>query len=839
MARGSVAPEPLLQIDDTILELMPVAAYVCAADGMIVRYNRKAAELWGRSPRPGDTSERFCSSHRLFSPDGAPLPHPQCPVGEVLRTGVPAHDLEVIIEQPTGARLWALANIEPITNGSGEVTGAINCFQDITARKTLENQVHRRHEDLEDFFDNGAVGLHLVAADGTILRANKAELDLLGYTAEEYIGRQISDFHVDQEVIADILERLLKGKRLDKYPARLRAKDGCIKHVLITSSGRFRDSEFQNTRCFTVDVTDQLLADEALRDRQQRLAATYEAVAVGIAEVDKSGRYMRVNGAMSAITGFSPDELRAPKFIDLTHPDDRETDAAGYERQVRGEVDHYALQKRYIRKDGTTAVVDLLSSSVCDDQGRFRYGVRVVQDVTERQRLQTMLAERERRTHDLLGALPMAIYTTDAAGRITYFNQAAVDFAGRRPELGEEWCVTWRLFWPDGTPLPHDQCPMAIALKENRAIRGVEAVAERPDGTRVPFIPYPTPLHDALGTLIGAVNVLVDITEHKRAEEAAQRLASIVESSNDAIVSKDLNGIITSWNKGAEQLFGYVAAEVIGKAVNILIPADRQDEEPAILERIRRGERVDHYETVRLRKDGALLDISLTISPVKGADGTITGASKIARDISERKRAEERQQLLIHELNHRVKNTLTVVQSVAAQSFRGDTQSDAYGQFEARLMALARAHDILTQENWESANLRDVVMQTTAPQCADASRFAMSGPPVRVPATMALSLTMTLHELCTNATKYGALSNATGQVAIEWHLMREEHGPSRLNLRWEERGGPPVVAPDKRGFGSRLIERGMSRELDAEVRLDFEPAGVICTIDAPLRPHTS
>src|SRR5215211_4951649 len=233
LLRGSAGSEPVLEIDDTILELLPAAAYVCAADGTIVRYNRKAAELWGRSPSPGDTSERFCGSHRLFSPDGVPLPHPRCPVGEVLRTGVPAHDLEVVIEQPSGARLWALLNIEPIKNGSGEVTGAINCFQDITARKALENHVHRRHEDLEDFFEHGAVGLHLVAADGTILRANKAELDLLGYTAEEYVGRQISNFHVDQDVIEDILKCLLDGKTVDKYPARLRAKDGSIKHVLI------------------------------------------------------------------------------------------------------------------------------------------------------------------------------------------------------------------------------------------------------------------------------------------------------------------------------------------------------------------------------------------------------------------------------------------------------------------------------------------------------------------------------------------------------------------------------------------------------------------------------
>jgi PAS domain S-box-containing protein len=193
----------------------------------------------------------------------------------------------------------------------------------------------------------------------------------------------------------------------------------------------------------------------------------------------------------------------------------------------------------------------------------------------------------------LLQALPAAIYATDAVGRITFYNDAAAKLWGCRPELGKsEFCGSWKLYWPDGRPMAHHQCPMAVALREQREIRGLEAMAERPDGSFVQFMPYPTPLFDSTGVLIGAVNMLVDISDRKRADIHAQQLASIVETSNDAIVSKDLNGIITSWNGGAERLFGYTVAEVLGKPVTLLIPPDRRAEEPEILERIRRGERV-------------------------------------------------------------------------------------------------------------------------------------------------------------------------------------------------------------------------------------------------------
>jgi PAS domain S-box-containing protein len=258
-------------------------------------------------------------------------------------------------------------------------------------------------------------------------------------------------------------------------------------------------------------------------------------------------------------------------------------------------------------------------------------------------------------------ALPMAVYTTDADGIITYCNRAAVSLAGREPELGtDRWCVSWKLRRPDGSVMPHDQCPMAQALRQRQPIRGEELVVVRPDGAMVPILPYPTPIFDESGALSGAVNLLVDISDSNSRWEDSLRLAAIVESSDDAIVAKDLNGIITSWNKGAERLFGYSADEVLGKSITILIPASHQHEEPEILRRIRCGERVEHFETTRRHKDGHLVEISLTVSPIRDAACRIIGASKIARDITDYKRTEKamaarlREQASLYRLTERL-----------------------------------------------------------------------------------------------------------------------------------------------------------------------------------------
>jgi PAS domain S-box-containing protein len=274
---------------------------------------------------------------------------------------------------------------------------------------------------------------------------------------------------------------------------------------------------------------------------------------------------------------------------------------------------------------------------------------------------------------DVLNALPAAIYTTDAAGRITFFNQAAVDFSGRVPEIGSDhWCVTWRLYWPDGRPMAHDECPMAKALKEDRPIRGGEAIAERPDGKRVPFMAYPTPLHDASGKLVGAVNMLVDLTSHKESEEAQRRLNEMLEQRVEArtrdltealtqlreserrfrllvegvmdyaIFMLDPGGIIINWNPGAERIKGYRAEEIIGQHFSRFYTLeDRENGLPHRALTIAARDRRFEAEGWRVRKDGSRFWANVVIDAIHDSAGVLIGFAKITRDMTERRTIDE------------------------------------------------------------------------------------------------------------------------------------------------------------------------------------------------------
>ena len=315
----------------------------------------------------------------------------------------------------------------------------------------------------------------------------------------------------------------------------------------------------------------------------------------------------------------------------------------------------------------------------------------------------------------------------------------------------------------------------------------------------------------------------------ERAERLANLLASIVENSDDVIVSKNLDGIITSWNRAAERIFGYSAAEAIGQPITLVIPEDRQSEEREILTRIRRGERIDHFETVRRHKDGSSIVVSLTISPVKDAHGNIIGASKIARDITEHKRAQEQISVLAREAEHRSKNILANVQAIINLS-QSDTCERLKEVISGRIQAMANVHSLFVEARWTGAEVSAIAKQELAPYLQEShdKRIAMEGLQTVLEPTAAQAIAVVLHELATNAAKYGALSNAKGRIALTW--SRTEDG--QLMLRWTELGGPKVNAPERKGFGSRLIE-GTIRPLGGKVLFDWRAEGLVCEIAVP------
>ena len=318
-------------------------------------------------------------------------------------------------------------------------------------------------------------------------------------------------------------------------------------------------------------------------------------------------------------------------------------------------------------------------------------------------------------------------------------------------------------------------------------------------------------------------------------EEDLARLAAIVSSSDDAIVSKTLDGIITSWNAGAERIFGYSAEEMIGQPITKVIPPELLSEEHHIISQLRQGNRVEHFETVRLGKNGERLDLSITVSPMRDAQGRIFGASKIARDIGERKRAQQVQRLLIDELNHRIKNTLATVQAIAQQTLRRAPDPQTFvSSFNGRIQALARAHSLLTGNSFQSAEMGEIVREQLALEGWDRTRIAWSGPVVRLEAQPSLHLSLILHELGTNARKHGALSAPSGRVIVRWAI--ESDPAPTLRISWEEAEGPLVTPPQSRGFGSALISQSLLAH-GGQVDLDYRPTGLACTITLPLPGH--
>jgi len=435
----------------------------------------------------------------------------------------------------------------------------------------------------------------------------------------------------------------------------------------------------------------------------QQLAAIVESSHDAIISKDLDGIITTWNRGAERLFGYSAEEAVGKPVTILIPPDRLDEEPSILARIRKGEpVDHFETVRR--RRDGSLIDISLTISPVRDTQGRIVGASKVARDISERKLAEAKLKDSERRLQELISAIPAAIYTTDAHGKITYYNEAAVELAGRRPVLGsDEWCITWKLYHPDGRPLPHDQCPMAIALKEGRPIRGAEAVLERPDGSRAPFIPYPTPLRDAQGRLTGAINMLVDV--------------------------------------------------------------------------------------------------------------------------SERKQAETQQRILLSELNHRVKNNMQMLQSLLFTSARQSRSQEARQVLEEacrRIAAMAAAQRVLYDTpdavHFDAAEFLNAVCQTARQTFPRQVEIRCSASPGDLSNNIAMPLALILNELLTNAVKYGV--NGHEKPVIRVGLEREG---DRFVLSVEDEGpGFDLESVRQTASGLRLVQ-GLARQLRADFHVHKEP----------------
>ena len=441
-----------------------------------------------------------------------------------------------------------------------------------------------------------------------------------------------------------------------------------------------------------------------------------------------------------------------------------------------------------------------------------------------------------------LDALPIGLYACDADGHILRVNRRAVELWGRAPLLldpTQRFCGSFRVESLDGRFIAPDETPMARAVLHGESFDGAEAVVQNPDGRRWVARVHVAPLQGPGGEIVGAINCFEDVShehEMRQAMERQQRTFDLaMVASQMGTWRYSIADNICVYDENAQRLYGLTEARFRHDAEGVKAKFHPDDMDTMwarvaqALDPAGDGRYDVEYRVKQL--DGSWRWLSawgLVEFEGHGSERKPVAIAGASRDISELKQAETFQRLLVNELNHRVKNSLATAQSIVSQSLRGvPGVAEAREAIEARIGSLARAHDLLTARNWSGADLRDVVARAVEPFAA--SQFQISGPALDIEPRLALALSMALHELATNATKYGALSVSAGRVVLGWAVARDV-----LSMSWRESGGPPVAPPQRRGFGSRLLKYGFADDPGGGTQLDYAPEGLCCTISVAL-----
>lgn len=619
------------------------------------------------------------------------------------------------------------------------------------------------------------------ALDGTITSWNAAAERIYGYSEDEVVGRPISIIIPPNRLdeATRIYARLGQGERLDKVETERVRKDGRSIPVSLTYSP-IKDAAGSviGISGISRDITERKQAEQALRDSEQRFRGTFEQAAVGMAHVGLDGSWLVVNDRLCQIVGYAREELSTKTFQDITHPDDLEADLNYVRRLLAGEIKTYSMEKRYIRKDGSVVWINLTVSIARDPvQGQFRYFIAVIEDIDARKQAEEALQEQTR--------------TLETINRINTSLAAELDLEKLVQAVTDA-----------GTELTGAQFGAFFYNARNE--QGETYTLYTLSGVpREAFAEFPMPRNTSLfgPTFRG------------------ERIIRVDDVTKDPRYGK--NPPYHGMPEGHLPVRSYLAVPVISRTGEVIGGLFFGHPMPGVF-----TERAEHI-----------------IAGVAGQAAIGIDNARLYRELqvelAQRKRAEERQQLLLDELNHRVKNTLTVVLSIASQTIRHSQSLANFNKsFTGRLRSLSDAHALLTQGHWGSASLRELVETALRPhRLPNSACVGIQGEDIALQPAAALALNMVLHELATNAAKYGALSTPSGTVAVKWDLERSGKEYT-LQFSWQETGGPKTCKPARRGFGTQLIEFTLAHEFEGAADLRYAEEGFCCKLTLPWDEET-
>jgi PAS domain S-box-containing protein len=484
--------------------------------------------------------------------------------------------------------------------------------------------------------------------DGTVVAWNPSAEEIYGYSAHEVIGQRLSILAPAGKSMefSSLIERINRGETIDSLEVCQVRKGGReIDVSLRISPIRTPTGEITGVLWLAAGIPDRDALERAERN-ERFFSSVVSSADEAIMSKDVNGLVTTWNPGAERIFGYTAQEMIGKPMSILLTPDHPDEEQQILDRVRHGErIEHYETQRK--RKDGRVIDVSITILPIRDGMGRVIGAASVARDIRERKRLEK--AERDQLfLAAIISSAEDAIISKDVQGIVTSWNRAAEKIFGYKADEMIGQSIT-KIIPPDH---PEEESQILERIRHGERIEHYESKRTRKDGKIIDVSLTISPIKDEMRRVVGASTIAQDITQRKRwqkAEVDQSFLAALVESADDAIIGKDLDGTVTSWNAAAEKLYGYTAQEMMGKPIALLIPAEYADQEPKILERIRRGERIQHYETQRVRKDGTIIDVSLTVSPIRDSLGRIIGASKISRDITAKKRAEAREREILRE----------------------------------------------------------------------------------------------------------------------------------------------------------------------------------------------